>query len=97
MCGSTLYGDKGRKRYPTIIYAVITLLNGDCLTRNAGKPAMCNALAVINFKALPRKMTLNIRYGNGAAVVVRTRESLVHGEGRQDINQTINGKVREAL
>lgn len=34
---------------------------------------MCNALVVINFKALPRKMTLNIRYGNGAAVVVRVR------------------------
>jgi len=24
-------------------------------------------------------------------------ESLAHGEGRQDINQNINGKVREAL
>ena len=41
--------------------------------------------------------SLKIRYGNGAAVVVRARESLAHGEGRQDINQTINGKVREAL
>mgnify|MGYP000782266616 FL=1 len=40
---------------------------------------------------------MKIRYGNGAAVVVRARESLAHGEGRQDINQTINGKVREAL
>ncbi|EQB21839.1 hypothetical protein UNSWDHB_791 [Dehalobacter sp. UNSWDHB] len=28
-------------------------------------------------------MTLNIPHGNGAAVVVRARESLVHGEGRQ--------------
>ena len=46
------------------------MLNGDCLTRNAGNPAMCNALVVRNFKALLRKMTLNIRYGNGAAVVV---------------------------
>ncbi|MDD4509963.1 MAG: hypothetical protein PHY23_03500 [Oscillospiraceae bacterium] len=73
LCGSTPYGDKGRKRYPTIIYAIITLLNGDCLTRNAEQSAMCNALVVINFKALPRKMTLNIRYGNGAAVVVRVR------------------------
>lgn len=71
--GSTLYGDKGRKRYPTIIYAIVTLLNGDCLTRNAGNPAMCNAFMVINLKALPREMTLNIRYGNGAAVVVRVR------------------------
>lgn len=70
MCGSTPYGDKGRKRYPTIIQAIITLLTGDCLTRNAGKPAMCNAFTVINFKVMPRKMTLNIRYGNGATVVV---------------------------
>lgn len=28
-------------------------------------------------------MTLNIRYGNGATVVVRVRESRIHGEGRQ--------------
>lgn len=26
---------------------------------------------------------LNIRYGNGASVVVRAGESLVHGEGKQ--------------
>ncbi|MBA4542220.1 MULTISPECIES: hypothetical protein [Thermoactinomyces] len=26
---------------------------------------------------------LNIRYGDGVSVVVRARESLVHGEGRQ--------------
>ena len=71
--GSTPYGEKGRKRYPTIIYAIITLLNGDCLTRNAEESAMCNASMVINFKATPRKMTLNIRHGNGAAVVVRVR------------------------
>ncbi|HEX2925302.1 MAG TPA: hypothetical protein VHP38_03440 [Ruminiclostridium sp.] len=44
---------------------------------------MRNTLAVINLKALPREMTLNIRYGNGAAVVVRGRESRPHGEGRQ--------------
>ena len=44
-----------------------------------------------------RKMTLKIRYGNGAAVVVRGWESQLHGEGRQDINQNIEGKVREAL
>jgi len=31
----------------------------------------------------PRKMTLNIRHGNGAAVVVRGWESQPHGEGRQ--------------
>lgn len=30
-------------------------------------------------------MTLNIRYGNGAVIVVRARESLVHGEGQQVI------------
>jgi hypothetical protein len=28
-------------------------------------------------------MTLNIPHGNGAAIVVRARENLVHGEGRQ--------------
>lgn len=28
-------------------------------------------------------MTLNMTHGNGAAVVVRARESLVHDEGRQ--------------
>ncbi|QIK52810.1 hypothetical protein G7051_05275 [Dysgonomonas sp. HDW5B] len=28
---------------------------------------------------------LNIRHGNGASVVVRARESLVHGEGKQSI------------
>lgn len=42
-------------------------------------------------------MTLKIRYGNGAAVVVGGWESQLHGEGRQDINQNIEGKVREAL
>jgi hypothetical protein len=26
---------------------------------------------------------LNIRHGNGVSVVVRARESLVHGEGKQ--------------
>ena len=30
---------------------------------------------------------LKIQYGNGAAVVVRARENLVHGEGRQEIHQ----------
>ena len=36
---------------------------------------------------------MNIRYGNGAAVVVRARESLAPGEGRQLIFiNTINGK-----
>ena len=32
-------------------------------------------------------MTLNIQHGNGAAIVVRERESRLHGEGRQDIIQ----------
>jgi len=45
----------------------------------------------------PRKMTLKIRHGNGAAVVVRARESLVHGKGQQEINQYKYGKMREAL
>jgi len=40
-----------------------------------------------------RYRPLNIRYGNGAAVVVRAGESLVQGEGRQLIFiNTINGK-----
>ncbi len=35
-CAAQLHMEKkGRKRYPTIIYAMIILLNGDCLTRNA--------------------------------------------------------------
>ena len=34
-------------------------------------------------------MTLNIRYGNGAAVVVRVRESRIHGEGQQLVSLTI--------
>ncbi|RZK33907.1 MAG: hypothetical protein EOO61_14490 [Hymenobacter sp.] len=45
-------------------------LNVDYLNRNAGKMAIKHRL-------------LNIRYGNGASVVVRARESLVHGEGKQ--------------
>ncbi len=49
---------------------VIMHLNGDCLNRNATDVAM-------------RCRPLNIRQGNGASVVVRTRESLVHGEGKQ--------------
>lgn len=40
-------------------------------------------------------MTLNMTHGNGAAVVVRARESLVHGEGRQGIHQFIKRKVCE--
>ena len=44
-----------------------------------------------------RKVTLNIYYGNRVSVVVRGRESRLHGEGRQDVNQFIKGKVREAL
>ena len=36
---------------------------------------------------------MKIRYGNGATVVVRARESLAHDEGRQLIFiNTINGK-----
>ena len=53
--------------------------NGDCLNRNAAR--------------LLGVRPMNIRHGNGAAVVVRARESLVHGEGRQLIFiNTINGK-----
>ena len=42
--------------------------------------------------AIKRRL-LNIRYGNGASVVVRAGESPVHGEGKQLIFfNTINGK-----
>ena len=44
-------------------------LNGDYLNRNAER--------LLGFRPM------NIRYGNGATVVVRARESLVHGEGWQ--------------
>lgn len=47
---------------------VTICLNGDCLSRNAER-----------LWDLP----LNILYGNRVSVVVRARESLVHGEGRQ--------------
>ncbi len=63
-----------------LIYIV---LNGDCLKVNAVKTAMCNAARGQISRRNPRKMTLNMTHGNGAAVVVRARESLVHGEGRQ--------------
>ena len=39
-----------------------------------------------------RKVTLNIYYGNRVSVVVRGRESRLHGEGRQDVNQFIKRK-----
>ena len=44
-------------------------LNVDYLTRNAER--------LLGFRPM------KIRYGNGATVVVRARESLVHGEGWQ--------------
>ena len=56
-------------------------------------PAMRNAAGwKISRGKNPRKMTLNIRHGNGASVVVRGRESRLHGEGRQDVNQFIKRK-----
>jgi len=45
------------------------IVNGDCLTRNAAR--------------LSGNRLVNIRYGNGAFVVVRAGESPVHGEGKQ--------------
>lgn len=47
---------------------VYNILNGDYLSWNAIR--LCTEV-------------LNIQYGNGALVVVRARESLVHGEGEQ--------------
>ena len=46
------------------------IINGDCLNQKASCKAM-------------RYRPLNIWQGNGASVVVRARESLVHGKGRQ--------------
>lgn len=39
---------------------------------------------------------MNIQYGNGVSVVVRARESLVHGEGKQlvSFNAKQGGCVR---
>jgi hypothetical protein len=55
-------------------------LNGDCLNRNATGVAIKHGL-------------MNIRHGNGVPVVVRARESLVHGEGEQLVSpKIINGK-----
>jgi len=63
--------NNGWKSYPTICNATVTmLLNVDYLSRNAAGAAI-------------ERRFLNIRYGNGASVVVRARESLVHGEGKQ--------------
>lgn len=42
---------------------------------------------VINFKGLPRKMTLNIRHGNGVPIVVRERESRLRSEQGSDTEQ----------
>ena len=47
---------------------VYNMLNGDYLSWNA--TWLCTKV-------------LNIQYGNGAPVVVRNRESLLHGEGEQ--------------
>lgn len=47
---------------------VYNILNGDYLSWKATR--LCT-------------MVLKIQYGNGAPVVVRDRESLLHGEGEQ--------------
>jgi len=41
-------------------------------------------------------MTLNIRQGNGAVVVVGARESLAHGEGQQIVQLIKIGGMRNA-
>ena len=66
------------KAYPTIRICLLIVLTGDCLSRNAGNTkcvtAMRNALTGDKSQARKvREMTLNIQYGNGAAVVVRER------------------------
>ena len=51
---------------------VITMLNGDCLNRNANNGYVLKIL--------------NIRQGNGVLIVVRERESRLQGEGGQLTN-----------
>ena len=67
---TTAISRNGRKSYPTIYQSYVAKeLNVDYLTRNAER--------LLGFRPM------KIRYGNGATVVVRARESLVHGEGWQ--------------
>ena len=70
-------------------------LSGDCLNRNAKMLCAmpCGDKSQV-WKA--REMALNIRYGNGAAIVVRGWESQPHGEGRQVIRLITNGGMRNA-
>ena len=77
---TTAISRNGRKSYPTIYQSYVAIeLNVDYLTRNAER--------LLGFRPM------KIRYGNGATVVVRARESLVHGEGWQlTFINTINGK-----
>ena len=77
---TTAISRNGRKSYPTIYQSYVAKeLNVDYLTRNAER--------LLGFRPM------KIRYGNGATVVVRARESLVHGEGWQlTFLIQINGK-----
>jgi len=62
---------KGWKSYPTIYHA-----NSYCIAKR-GLPKSEYPKRLLGYRPM------NIRQGNGAAIVVRTRESLVHGEERQ--------------
>jgi hypothetical protein len=84
--------DNRNQRKRTKTHSDITTRYLKLLNRGLPNPKRPQGLCVMpqgeKFQGKPpRKMTLKIRYGNGAAVVVRARESLAHGEGRQGINQ----------
>ncbi len=79
--GAIAICNKGWKSYPAICDAIVVMpLTVDYLSRKA-------------LKRLWDYRSLNIRYGNGASVVVRAGESPVHGEGKQLISfNTEEGK-----
>ena len=62
---------KGRKPYPTMNTAFYSVTKWGLPKLECSQELWVQAL--------------KIQYGNGAAVVVRVRESRIHGEGRQVI------------
>ena len=64
-------GNNETKAYPTIRICLLITLTGDCLSRNAQMSyAKCPCGRQIPSPRKARKMTLNIRYGNGVLIVV---------------------------